>query len=165
LFQKRFRVRDTVILASIWIGAVLLGLSAPEKAAAASGKGMTDPTAPRPNVIIIYCDDLGYGDLGCYGSRAIATPHVDRLAREGVRMTDYYACNGICAPSRAGLLTGRYPFRSGVVGNLYPKDEPFTRKAAREYVGGSLRGWGCWTCGKGRWSPGFPQRNGFWVKP
>jgi arylsulfatase A len=94
---------------------------------------------PPPNVIIIYCDDLGYGDLGCYGSRAIATPQVDRLAGQGVRLTDYYACNAVCAPSRAGLLTGRYPFRSGIIGNVYPKDEPFKRKAARQYVGGALR--------------------------
>jgi uncharacterized sulfatase len=151
-------VFDAVILASIGIGAVLLGLSSPEKAAAASGKGMTDPTAPRPNVIIIYCDDLGYGDLGCYGSRAIATPNVDRLAREGVRMTDYYACNGIRAPSRAGLLTGRYPFRSGVAGNLYPKDEPFTRKAAREYVGGSLRGLGVLDLREGEVVTGIPEK-------
>jgi uncharacterized sulfatase len=159
--QRCFRcsfVFEAVILASIGMGAVLLGLSSPEKAAAASGKGMTDPTAPRPNVIIIYCDDLGYGDLGCYGSRAIATPNVDRLAREGVRMTDYYACNGICAPSRAGLLTGRYPFRSGVVGNLYPKDEPFTRKAAREYVGGSLRGLGVLDLREGEVVTGIPEK-------
>lgn len=151
-------VSEAVIVASIWMTAVLLGLSLPEKAAASSGKGMTDPTAPRPNVIIIYCDDLGYGDLGCYGSRAIATPNVDRLAREGVRMTDYYACNGICAPSRAGLLTGRYPFRSGVVGNLYPKDEPFTRKAAREYVGGSLRGLGVLDLREGEVVTGIPEK-------
>ncbi len=100
----------------------------------------------------------GYGDLGCYGSRAIATPNVDRLAREGVRMTDYYACNAICAPSRAELLTGRYPFRSGVIGNLYPKDEPFTRRAAREYVGGSLQGLALSICRKGRWWPESPPR-------
>ena len=95
--------------------------------------------AARPNVIIIYCDDLGYGDLGCYGSRAVATPNADRLAGEGVRLTDYYACNAVCAPSRAGLLTGRYPFRSGIIGNVYPKDEPFRRRLSREYIGGALR--------------------------
>ena len=74
-----------------------------------------EKSAELPNIVVVLADDLGYGDLGCYGSRAIATPHVDRLAREGVRMTDYYACNGICAPSRAGLLTGRYPHRTGAV--------------------------------------------------
>ncbi|MFH1980423.1 MAG: sulfatase-like hydrolase/transferase [Pseudomonadota bacterium] len=81
------------------------------------------PPADRPNIIIIYCDDLGYGDLGVTGSRAIATPNIDRMAKEGVRLTDYYACSGVCAPSRAGLLTGRYPFRSGVIGNVYPGDD------------------------------------------
>jgi arylsulfatase A len=113
---------------------------------------------PRPNFIIIYCDDLGYGDLGCYGGRAIATPNVDRLAREGVRLTDYYACNAVCAPSRAGLLTGRYPFRSGVIGNVYPEDEPFSRKAAREYIGGTLRELGCIDLEKGGKITGIPER-------
>jgi len=140
-------------LGILWIAAAVL-LSA-LSAVAASGSG--EP-APRPNVIIIYCDDLGYGDLGCYGSRAIATPNVDRLAREGVRMTDYYACNAVCAPSRAGLLTGRYPFRSGVIGNLYPKNEPFTRRAAREYVGGSLRGLGVLDLREGEVVVGIPAR-------
>lgn len=113
--------------------------------------------AVRPNVIVIYCDDLGYGDLGCYGSRAVATPNADRLAGEGVRLTDYYACNAICAPSRAGLLTGRYPFRSGIIGNVYPKDEPFRRKAAREYIGGALRELGSIDLREGEVSAGIPK--------
>lgn len=81
----------------------------------------------RPNIIIILCDDLGYGDLGCYGSAAIKTPNLDRMAREGVRFTDFYACNALCSPSRAGLLTGRYPHRTGVT---FPVDlhEPFLKK-------------------------------------
>ena len=126
------------VLIPLWMGAAALLVSLAASAAVIASTG----AAPRPNVVIVYCDDLGYGDLGCYGSRAIATPNVDRLTREGVRMTDYYACSAICAPSRAGLLTGRYPFRSGIIGNLYPKDEPFTRKLARDYVGGSLGGLG-----------------------
>lgn len=92
---------------------------------------IVDPSAPRPNIVLIYCDDLGYGDLGCYGSRSIRTPNIDRLAREGVRFTDFHACNAICAPSRAGLLTGRYPFRTGIIGNTYPKNEPLKRVMAR----------------------------------
>lgn len=89
--------------------------------------------AERPNVIVIYCDDLGYADLGCYGSRAIRTPNVDRLAREGLRCTDYYACSGICSPSRAGLLTGRYPFRAGMTGNPYPADEARLQRVLRNF--------------------------------
>ena len=94
---------------------------------------LVDPSAPRPNIVLVYCDDLGYGDLGCFGSRAISTPNIDRLAREGVRLTDFHACNAICAPSRAGLLTGRYPFRTGIIGNTYPKDEPMKRVMARNF--------------------------------
>ncbi|MDQ4421541.1 sulfatase-like hydrolase/transferase [Sphingobium sp. DEHP117] len=68
----------------------------------------------QPNFIVIYCDDLGYGDIGPMGGRDIATPHLDRLAREGVTLTDYYAPANVCTPSRAGLLTGRYPIRTGL---------------------------------------------------
>ncbi len=73
-----------------------------------------NPRAPRPNVIIIFTDDQGYGDLGCYGSKSVKTPNLDRLARQGMRFTDSYASNALCTPSRAGLLTGRYPQRTGL---------------------------------------------------
>ncbi len=69
----------------------------------------------RPlNVVVVLADDLGYGDLGIQGSRLIATPNLDKLARQGVRMTDFYASANICTPSRAGLQTGRYPIRTGL---------------------------------------------------
>ncbi len=72
------------------------------------------PARRRPNIIVVLADDLGYGDLGIQGSRLIATPHLDRLARQGVRMTDFYASANVCTPSRAGLQTGRYPIRTGL---------------------------------------------------
>ncbi|HOV77609.1 MAG TPA: sulfatase-like hydrolase/transferase, partial [Sedimentisphaerales bacterium] len=62
--------------------------------------------AERPNVIFILADDLGYGDLGCYGSKVHRTPSIDRMAREGVRFTDFYSASGVCTPSRAALMTG-----------------------------------------------------------
>jgi len=68
----------------------------------------------RPNVVLILFDDLGYGDLGSYGASAIRTPRMDALAAGGVRLTDYYAAASVCSPSRAGLLTGRYPPRTRV---------------------------------------------------
>lgn len=74
--------------------------------------------AERPNLLIILADDMGYGDLGCYGSKQIETPHLDRLAAGGVRCTDGYVAANVCAPSRAGLLTGRYPQRFGFEHNL-----------------------------------------------
>jgi len=67
-----------------------------------------------PNVLLIYVDDLGYGDLGSYGHPQLKTPELDRLANEGVRLTNYYAPSALCSPSRAGLLTGRHPYRTGI---------------------------------------------------
>ncbi|MDQ4213381.1 sulfatase-like hydrolase/transferase [Microbacterium sp. ASV81] len=68
----------------------------------------------RPNVVVIYADDLGYGDVGCFGSDDIRTPHLDRLAARGVRMTNWYSNSPVCSPSRAALLTGRHPVHAGV---------------------------------------------------
>jgi arylsulfatase A len=67
-----------------------------------------------PNFILVFVDDLGYGDLGCYGHPAIRTPHLDRLAWEGQKWTSFYTAANVCTPSRAGLLTGRWPIRSGM---------------------------------------------------
>ena len=67
-----------------------------------------------PNVVIIFTDDLGYGDLGCYGHPTLATPHLDRMAAEGQRWTDFYVAASVCTPSRAALLTGRLPVRNGM---------------------------------------------------
>lgn len=74
-----------------------------------------------PNVVLIFADDLGYGDLGCYGSK-IPTPNIDRIAAGGVRFTDFYSASSVCTPSRAALLTGRYPARVGLVGVLQAAD-------------------------------------------
>jgi arylsulfatase A len=86
---------------------VLTGLAAMGAVAAA-------PSRRTPNIVIVLADDLGYGDLGVQGSNLIATPNLDRMARQGVRMTDFYASANICTPSRAGLQTGRYPIRTGL---------------------------------------------------
>ncbi|HUQ95777.1 MAG TPA: sulfatase [Bryobacteraceae bacterium] len=76
-------------------------------------------TPNKPNIIIILADDLGYGDLGCYGS-SLPTPNLDQLAKDGVRLTRFYCASAVCSPSRAALLTGRYPVRSGIVNVLMP---------------------------------------------
>jgi len=77
-----------------------------------------------PNIVLISVDDLGYGDLGSYGSLSIQTPNLDRMAAEGARLTNAYATAPLCSPSRAGLLSGRYPIRTHVTMPLYPAGRP-----------------------------------------
>ncbi len=73
-----------------------------------------------PNVIIVFADDMGYGDLGCFGNKKIKTPNLDKMANEGVRLTSFYVAQAICSASRAALLTGMYPNRAGILGALGP---------------------------------------------
>jgi len=87
-------------------------------------KGWSGPLlstdAKKPNIIIILCDDLGYGDIGCLGDTMIRTPNIDSLAKTGCKMTSFYSSAPVCSPSRAGLLTSRYPPRTGVTQVLFP---------------------------------------------
>jgi arylsulfatase A-like enzyme len=87
--------------------------------------------APRPNLIVILADDLGWGDVGPNGNALIRTPALDRLAADGVRFTHFYASGPYCSPSRAGLLTGRYPLRSGVNFPIQPSGDSLERRATR----------------------------------
>ena len=82
--------------------------------------GAAAQPAPRPNIIFILADDLGYGDLGSYGQRIIQTPNLDRLAAEGMRFTQFYAGSTVCAPSRSVLMTGRHMGHTRVRGNAAP---------------------------------------------
>ncbi len=67
-----------------------------------------------PNFIVIFCDDLGYGDIGCFGSKKHRTPNIDRMAAEGMRFTSFYVTSGVCSPSRSSLMTGCYPRRVNI---------------------------------------------------
>ena len=94
--------------------------------AAASLAVAADPSAargalPKPNVVLLVADDLGYADLSCYGSKRVKTPSLDAFAKSGLRLTAFYAAAPVCSPSRAALLTGRYPWRSGVYNYVAPK--------------------------------------------
>lgn len=116
------------------------------------------PPAPRPNILLIVADDMGYGDLGCYGSTQIATPHLDALARGGVRFTDGYVSAPVCAPSRAGLLTGRYQERFGFEHNLstpeHVKAEHVGIPLDEVLVSDRLKGLGYRTGLVGKWHVG-----------
>lgn len=105
---KPFRSRSNPLFPAMRLPAFLFLLAA----IAAS----TAPGAPatRPNVVVLLADDLGWADLGCYGSTFHETPHLDRLAAEGVRFTTFYTAGSVCSPTRASLMTGKYPARTGV---------------------------------------------------
>ena len=74
-----------------------------------------------PNVVIIFCDDLGYGDLACFGAEDIQTPNIDTIAEQGIKFTEFYSASPVCSPSRAGLITGRMPQRMGIHGVFFPE--------------------------------------------
>lgn len=78
-------------------------------------------TKAPPNIVIIFCDDLGYGDIGPFGAKGYSTPNLDRMAAEGIRLTRFYAAQAVCSASRAGIMTGCYPNRIGIAGALGPQ--------------------------------------------
>ena len=75
----------------------------------------------KPNFVLIFTDDQGYQDIGCFGSPLIMTPNLDKMAAEGMKFTDFYSANSVCSPSRAALLTGCYPTRVNIPGVLFPR--------------------------------------------
>jgi uncharacterized sulfatase len=93
---------------------LFLEQSALALASAAAGPWAKAAAKHPPNFIVVLCDDLGYGDIAAFGAKRIRTPHLDRLVRESTVLTDFYAAANLCTPSRAGLLTGRYPIRTGL---------------------------------------------------
>jgi len=104
----------------------------------------------HPNIIFILCDDLGYGDLGCYGNPVIRTPHLDKLASEGMRFTDFYAASPVCSPSRAGTITGRTPNRTGIY-DWIPANSGVYLRIDEVSVVQILKSMGYTTCHSGKW--------------
>lgn len=123
----------------------------------------------QPNIIIIFADDLGYGDLGSFGHPTIQTPHLDQMAANGVKLTQFYAAASVCTPSRAGLLTGRLPIRSGMCSSkrrvLFP-DSDGGLPATEITIAEGLKSAGYATACVGKWHlghlhPHLPTDNGF----
>ena len=106
--------------------------------------------AERPNVVVVLCDDLGYGDLACYGSPTVQTPHIDHFAGTGLRLTNCYAASANCSPARAGLLTGRTPYRAGIH-NWIPMLSPMHLRRGEITLSGLLHQAGYTTCHGGKW--------------
>jgi arylsulfatase A len=108
-------------------------------------------TADRPNVVMILIDDMGYGDLGTHGAPDIRTPHVDRLAREGVQLTNFYANGPVCTPTRAAFMTGRYQQRVGLEWAIQANQKEPGLPATETSVARLLRDNGYATALFGKW--------------
>ena len=119
--------------------------------------------AARPNIVLFLADDLGYGELGCYGNTAAITPNIDRFANQGLKLTDCHSASSVCSPSRSSLLTGRTPFRNGVF-TWIPEKSPIHLRTSEIALPKLLSAAGYDTCHVGKWhlnglfnSPDQPQ--------
>jgi arylsulfatase A-like enzyme len=145
------------IVALVGLVSMFAGVAAERSFAAGS---------PRPNVVVIMADDMGYGDLACYGATKIATPHCDRLAREGRRFTDAHTPSASCSPTRFGLLTGGYPWREGRVPGALAANERYKLRPGEPTVATLLKSAGYATACIGKWHLGVQmQRPVDWNAP
>src|SRR5687768_9836059 len=132
--------------------AVLAGaLALPVTASA----GTAQEPPRKPNVVVILADDLGYGDLGCYGATKVQTPHCDRLAREGRRFTDAHSPSSVCSPTRYGLLTGRYCWRTSLKRQVLNPTAPLHIEPTRLTVAALLKRHGYTGAAVGKWHLGY----------
>eukprot|EP00903_Cladosiphon_okamuranus_P004146 g4144.t1 len=124
--------------------------------------------AEKPNVVLIFADDLGYGDLGCYGATKLQTPNIDKLAAEGKKFTDAHSASAVCTPSRYGLLTGEYPIRAnngkGVWGPA-PITEPLIIDTEMFTLADVFKSSGYDTAAFGKWHLGFKNGKNDWQEP
>jgi len=151
--------QTAVIGGSSWLSALIGSSLVWLLVAAVPAWGQEQPL--RPNVIVIYADDLGWGDLGCYGHPTIRTPNLDRMAAEGLKLTSFYSAAEVCTPSRAALLTGRYPLRSGMCHSqrrVLFTDSPGGIPDSEVTLAEALAAAGYQTACVGKWHLGhFPQ--------
>lgn len=130
--------------------------------AALLARGKTFAAEPtKPNIVFLYADDVGYGDLSCYGAQRVHTPNIDRLAREGVRFTDAHCSAATCTPSRYSLMTGEYAFRMKGA-QILPGDAPALIQPGRVTLPSVLHGNGYRTAAIGKWHLGLGNGNLDW---
>ncbi|TWU47037.1 sulfatase family protein [Rubripirellula reticaptiva] len=126
--------------------------------------GLIAAEPSRPNVVLIFADDLGYGDLGCYGATKVKTPNIDRLAKEGRRFTDAHSASAVCTPSRYGLLTGEYPSRKNIWGPC-SHTQPLLIDTSKLTLSKLFKDKGYSTAIVGKWHLGFGSGQTDWDKP
>ncbi|WP_317192079.1 sulfatase family protein [Snuella sedimenti] len=119
------------------------------------------PTVSKPNIVVIYADDLGFGDVSSYGSTELLTPNLDRIANEGIRFTNGYATSPTCTPSRYSLLSGTYPFRSKRA-QILPGNAPLLFELGKQTLPSMLKGAGYTTGVVGKWHLGLGDANLDW---
>ena len=131
--------------------------------------GISASDRQPPNIVILFADDLGYGDLGSYGNPYIRTPHLDQMAAEGQRWTDFYVASPVCSPSRGALLTGQHSIQTGLYGekiNVFHPEDPNGIPSALTTLPEALEPFGYTSAIMGKWHLGdspdqFPTRHGF----
>ena len=129
------------------------------------GANVNAQSKSRPNIVLINADDLGYGDLGCYGAKLVSTPNIDKLAEGGKRFLDAHSASAVCSPSRWGLMTGMYPHRKNFWGPANFR-EPLTIDTQQLTLPKLLKECGYETACIGKWHLGhlpqyYPTRHGF----
>ncbi len=143
----------------------MLGAAATAAAVPSTAFGQTDAKR-RPNVVLIFTDDQGSIDLNCYGAKDLHTPNLDRLARQGTRFTQFYVGAPVCSPSRAALMTGRYPRRAGLIGNASSRKGHGGMPAEQITIAEMMKAAGYATGHVGKWHLGYtpetmPNNQGF----
>ncbi|MBM3273043.1 arylsulfatase, partial [Candidatus Kaiserbacteria bacterium] len=121
--------------------------------------GLSADEPSKPNIVIFLADDLGYGDLGCYGHPIMQTPNLDAFAKQGTRLTQCYAACAVCSPSRSAILTGRTPYRNGVF-TWIPEGREVHLRTSEIALPKLLKERGYTTCHVGKW-----HLNGHFNKP
>jgi arylsulfatase A len=120
--------------------------------------GAEDP----PNIVLINADDLGYGDVGCYGATKVRTPNIDQLAKEGKRFTDAHSASAVCTPSRYALLTGEYPHRKNISGPIHIGRSALIIDVRQQTIASLLKDAGYATACIGKWHLGFGKKKANW---
>ena len=155
---------DTAKLIRLWLFPVCL--SAANFSLLIESASAADPKSQKPNVILIFTDDQGSIDVNCYGSKDLITPHMDSIANQGIRFTQFYASAPVCSPSRAGMLTGRFPRRAGVPGNVSSHHGKSGMPLEQVTIAEMMRQAGYQTAHVGKWHLGYtpetmPNGQGF----